>query len=162
MYVVCLTTDTDIEAIEESEVYRCFDVSNGICTSKYGKGIIENTEEYRNIIKTGSISYITRDLVDKFECIDSDYVIKGVLFLYTVYYVGGGVFVSRYMPENDLVFRRNGNSLEVSDMVITKGIPRWIPLAETVLYMGDMSRKAFSQLTLWDFHNFIENNIKSL
>ena len=72
MYVVCLTTDTDIEAIEENEVYRCFDVSNGICTSKYGKGIIENIEEYRNIIKTGSISYITRDLVDKFECIDSN------------------------------------------------------------------------------------------
>lgn len=162
MYVVCMKIDSDMELIDLDEPYRCYEIETGKCTARYGRDIIKNTDTYRSITKVSDRFYITRDLSDAFTDTDKPYIVKGVLSLYTVYYVNKGLFISLDVPHTDLVYRRKGDTLEASDMVIRQGLPRWIPCGDSIVYVRDYGQVELKLLTIWDFEAIIKDNIKRL
>lgn len=139
-----------MELIDINEPYRCYELETGRCTAKYGRDIILDTDTYRNITKVSNRYYITRSLSDAFTDMNKPYIVKGVLSLYTVYYIDKGLFISLDVPHMDLVYRRKGDTLEASDMVIRQGLPVWIPCGDSVAYIRD-----YGQLELKTYNLFM-------
>lgn len=162
MYVVCMKIDSDMELIDINEPYRCYELETGRCTAKYGRDIILDTDTYRNITKVSNRYYITRSLSDAFTDMNKPYIVKGVLSLYTVYYIDKGLFISLDVPHMDLVYRRKGDTLEASDMVIRQGLPVWIPCGDSVAYIRDYGQLELKLLSVWDFEEIVKENIKRL
>lgn len=151
-----------MEVIKLDELYRCYDVETGRCTAKYGQEMIIKLDTFRNIVKISHRYYITRDLSEAFTDVTKQYMIRGMLTLYTVYYISGGLFISLDVPNPDLVYRRNGNTLEASDVVVRQGLPRWIPCGNSVVYIGEYSQFEVKNMPVWDFEYLIKANIKRL